>query len=114
MLFPHCHTEARWRRPDVEAQVLHRGHEGPYRATRTATHHQVRVGEHGDVTVGDPRVSPSTEEIAQEEFKEPEQQRVLGIVPNFYVSYVRESHQCSARIRFAPAHLKKTIELAQD
>jgi heme oxygenase len=28
------------------------------------------------------RVSPSTEEIAQEEFKELEQQRVLGIVPN--------------------------------
>ena len=30
------------------------------------------------------RVSPSIEEIAQEEFKDLEKQRVLGIVPNFY------------------------------
>jgi hypothetical protein len=39
------------------------------------------------------RVSPSIEEIAQEEFKDLEQQRVLGIVPNFYVSYVGEVAQ---------------------
>ena len=49
------------------------------------------------------RVSPSTEEFAQEEFKELEQQRVLGIVPNFYVSYVREA---------APLSPKQTFELA--
>jgi hypothetical protein len=30
------------------------------------------------------RVSPSIEEIAPEEFEDLEQQRVLGIVPNFY------------------------------
>jgi hypothetical protein len=29
-------------------------------------------------------VSPSIEEIAPEEFEDLEQQRVLGIVPNFY------------------------------
>jgi hypothetical protein len=32
-------------------------------------------------------VSLSTQEIAQEQFKDQEEQRVFGIVPNFYVSY---------------------------
>src|SRR6184192_460441 len=31
------HTKARWCRLEVEAQFVHRGHQGPYRATRTAT-----------------------------------------------------------------------------
>jgi len=41
--------------------------------------------------VAEVHVSPSTEEIAQEQFKDLEKQRVLGIVPNFYVSYVGEA-----------------------
>jgi hypothetical protein len=49
------------------------------------------------------RVSPSTQEIAQEEFKDLEQQRVLGIVPNFYVSYVSDA---------APLTPKRKFELA--
>lgn len=49
------------------------------------------------------RVSPSTEEIAQEEFKDLEKQRVFGIVPNNYVSYVGEA---------APLTPKRKFELA--
>jgi hypothetical protein len=37
------------------------------------------------------RVSPSAKEIAQEQLKDQEKQRVFGIVPNFYVSYVDEA-----------------------
>ena len=48
-------------------------------------------------------VSPSTEEIAREEFKDLEQQRVLGIVPNYYVSYIGEA---------APLTPKRKFELA--
>lgn len=36
-------------------------------------------------------VSPSVEEIAQDQFKDLEKQRVLGFVPNFYVSYIGEA-----------------------
>jgi Carboxypeptidase regulatory-like domain len=49
------------------------------------------------------RVSPPTKEIAQEEFKDLEQQRVLGIVPNYYVSYIGEA---------APLTRKRKFELA--
>jgi len=36
-------------------------------------------------------VSPSPEEISQDQFKALEKQRVLGFVPNFYVSYVGDA-----------------------
>jgi len=52
------------------------------------------------MVVTEVRVSPSTEEIAQEEFKELEQQRVLGIVPNFYVTYVGGAAPLSAKRKF--------------
>jgi Carboxypeptidase regulatory-like domain len=55
------------------------------------------------------RVSPSTEEIAQEEFKDLEQQRVLGIVPNFYVSYVGEAAPLTPKRKFELA-LKATTD----
>jgi hypothetical protein len=45
-------------------------------------------------------VSLSKEEIAQEQFKDLEKQRVLGIVPNFYVSYVSESAPLSSKRKF--------------
>jgi hypothetical protein len=55
------------------------------------------------------RVSPSTDEIAQEEFKELEQQRVLGIVPNFYVSYADEAAPLTPKRKFELA-LKATTD----
>ena len=55
------------------------------------------------------RVSPSIEEIAQEEFKDLEQQRVLGIVPNFYVSYVSETAPLTPKRKFELA-LKATTD----
>lgn len=47
------------------------------------------------VTVGVPQV-----EVAQEELKVEEQQRVLGIVPNFYVSYLPDAAPLDARQKF--------------
>jgi hypothetical protein len=55
------------------------------------------------------RVSPSTEEIAQEEFKDLEQQRVLGIVPNYYVSYIGEAAPLTPKQKFELA-LKATTD----
>lgn len=54
-------------------------------------------------------VSPSTEEIAQEQFKDLEKQRVLGIVPNFYVSYVGEPAALTSKQKFELA-LKATTD----
>ena len=55
------------------------------------------------------RVSPSTEEIAQEEFKDQEKQRVLGIVPNFYVSYTGDAVPLTPKRKFQLA-LKATTD----
>jgi hypothetical protein len=55
------------------------------------------------------RVSPSIEEIAQDEFKDLEQQRVLGIIPNYYVSYVGEAAPLTPRRKFELA-LKATTD----
>ena len=55
------------------------------------------------------RVSPSTEEIAQEEFKDLEQQRVLGIVPNYYVSYIGAAAPLTPKRKFQLA-LKATTD----
>jgi hypothetical protein len=46
------------------------------------------------------RVSPFTKEIAQEQLKDQEKQRVLGIVPNFYVSYVDEAAPLTSAQKF--------------
>ena len=46
------------------------------------------------------RVTPLMQEIAQEQFKEQERQRVFGIVPNFYVTYVNDAAPLSARQKF--------------
>jgi hypothetical protein len=48
-------------------------------------------------------VSATPAEIAMEEFKEEETQRVLGIVPNFYVSYVPNAPPLTARQKFSLA-----------
>ena len=51
-------------------------------------------------TASEVRVTASTEEIAQEQVKEEETQRVLGVIPNFYVSYVPNAAPLSSRQKF--------------
>jgi hypothetical protein len=46
------------------------------------------------------RVLPPQIEIAQEEMKEEEKQRALGIIPNFYVSYVHDAAPLTAKQKF--------------
>jgi len=50
------------------------------------------------------RVEESTVEIAQEQMKEQEKQRVLGVIPNFYVTYEGEDT--------APLNTRQKFELA--
>jgi hypothetical protein len=46
------------------------------------------------------RVTPSTVDIAQDEIKVEEQQRVFGVIPNFYVSYVANAAPLTSRQKF--------------
>jgi hypothetical protein len=46
------------------------------------------------------RVVPSQFEIAEEQIKEQEKQRPLGIIPNFYVSYVANAAPLTAKQKF--------------
>jgi len=46
------------------------------------------------------RVSASENEIAQEQFKEEEEQRVLGFIPNFYVSYAPDAPPLTSGQKF--------------
>ena len=46
------------------------------------------------------RVTASQQEIAQEQFKEEEEQRVLGFIPNFYVSYAPDAPPLAPRQKF--------------
>jgi hypothetical protein len=46
------------------------------------------------------RVSASQEEIAQELFNEEEEQRVLGVIPNFYVAYSPDAPPLTSRQKF--------------
>jgi hypothetical protein len=55
------------------------------------------------------RVSPSLKEIAQEQLKDQEKQRVFGIVPNFYVSYVGEAAPLTSKQKFQLA-LRSTTD----
>ena len=49
------------------------------------------------------RVEPPREEIAQEQIKEQEKQRVLAIMPNFYVSYVPDAVPLNTKQKFGLA-----------
>jgi hypothetical protein len=51
-------------------------------------------------TVTEVRVELSPIEIAQEQMKIEEQQRVLGFIPNFYVSYVPDAAPLSSKQKF--------------
>jgi hypothetical protein len=55
------------------------------------------------------RVVPSTVEIAADELKVEEQQRVLGVIPNFYVSYVKTAAPLSPKQKFQLAW-KTTVD----
>jgi hypothetical protein len=55
------------------------------------------------------RVELSTVEIAQEELTEQEKQRVFGVVPNFYVTYVPNAAPLTSRQKFQLAW-KSTID----
>ena len=46
------------------------------------------------------RVAPTTAEIAQDEIKVEEKQRALGIIPNFYVSYVHDAVPLTPKQKF--------------
>jgi len=46
------------------------------------------------------RVNASRQEIAQEQIKEEEQQRLLGFIPNFYVSYVPDAPPLTSRQKY--------------
>jgi hypothetical protein len=45
-------------------------------------------------------VTASQQEIAQEQIREEEQQRVLGIIPNFFVSYAPDAPPLTSRQKF--------------
>jgi hypothetical protein len=57
----------------------------------------------------DVRVGLPTEEVAEAQIKEQEKQRVLGMFPNFYVSYVPDAAPLTARQKFQLAW-KVTID----
>jgi hypothetical protein len=46
------------------------------------------------------RVTPSIVEIAQEQIKQQEKQRALGLVPNFYVTYVHDAAPLTAKQKY--------------
>ena len=55
------------------------------------------------------RVTPATVDIAQDEIKEEEKQRVLGVIPNYYVTYVPNAAPLSSKQKFGLA-LKTTVD----
>jgi hypothetical protein len=57
------------------------------------------------------RVAPSQVEVAEEQLKDQEKQRVLGFVPNFYVSYLPNPAPLNTRQKFQLAW-KSTIDPA--
>jgi Carboxypeptidase regulatory-like domain len=46
------------------------------------------------------RVTPPTVDVAQDEIKVEEQQRVFGVIPNFYVSYISNAAPLTPRQKF--------------
>src|SRR6266446_5782827 len=59
--------------------------------------------------IAEVRVVPSRTEVAEDEIKEEEKQRVLGVVPNFYVSYVQNAAPLSPKQKFELAW-KTTVD----
>ena len=46
------------------------------------------------------RVTPATADVAQDEIKAEEQQRVFGVIPNFYVSYIANAAPLTPKQKF--------------
>ena len=57
------------------------------------------------------RVTATQEEIATEQFRQEEKQRVLGVIPNFYVTYVPNAPPLSTKRKFSLA-LRTSIDPA--
>jgi hypothetical protein len=55
------------------------------------------------------RVGPSWTKVAEEQIKEQEKQRVLGVIPNFYVSYIPNAVPLNSRKKFELAW-KMTVD----
>jgi hypothetical protein len=55
------------------------------------------------------RVSPPLNEVAEEQIREQEKQRVLGVIPNFYVSYIPNAAPLTAKQKFKLAW-KTTVD----
>jgi hypothetical protein len=53
-----------------------------------------------EVTTSTVQVRPSQEQVAQSEIKAQEKQRVLGVLPNFYVTYVPEPVPLTSKQKF--------------
>jgi hypothetical protein len=53
-------------------------------------------------------VTPSVLEIAEQQIKEQEQQRVLGVIPNFYVSFIPDAAPLNVRQKFQLAWKART------
>jgi hypothetical protein len=51
-------------------------------------------------TISDVVVTASPQEIAQEQLKQEETQRVLGVIPNFYVTYVPNAPPLTSKQKF--------------
>lgn len=98
---------------------------GPFRLTLTADGFAAQESS-GTVQSGESAVLPpftlalatevtqvhvgvTTIEIAQEQLKEQEQQRVLGVLPNFYVTYVPNAAPLTPRQKFGLA-LRSTVD----
>ncbi len=60
-------------------------------------------------SVTEVRVTPSSNEVAEEQLKAQEKQRVLGFVPNFYVSYIPNAAPLNSKQKFRLA-LKSTVD----
>ncbi len=55
------------------------------------------------------RVEPSQTEVAEVQLKEEEKQRVLGVIPNFYVSYIPDAAPLTSEQKFKLA-LRDTVD----
>ena len=71
---------------------------GILRSAETLVVPQIVLTVAADVT--EVKVGVSQEEIAEEQIKVQEQQRVLGVLPNFYVSYIPDAAPLTAKQKF--------------
>jgi hypothetical protein len=62
-----------------------------------------------ETAVSEVRVAPTRIEVAEDEIKEEEKQRVLGVIPNFYVTYLPNAVPLSSRQKFELAW-KTTVD----